>query len=356
LTDCVLHIGLEKTGTTSLQATLANNRARLAEQGILYPVSLGERSHVKAYMFASQSGPDPMKAQFGLTGADDVEVFREMLADNLAREIENARPRLVCVSNEHCSSRLLALEEIERLKSLIERHCERTTIVVYLRAQGEMLRSSYSTYLKTGGTGPFGPPNPVEIAGKYDHEAILDRWAAVFGRQALDVRLFDPAHLVGSDVVTDFIGHLDPALAIDEFEISAPLNHSLGSVGAEFLREMNRLVPYLTEGALNPLRGNLHDLIANFADDIPFEGVQAVCDALDEDMSAANERVRRRYFPQIGAPVFKPATWPEASEGFDRDAARAKLIAHIWKAKQGQVLDLRAALLRAQRQKDATRG
>ena len=33
----VLHIGTHKTATTTLQDTLATNRALLAEQGIVYP-------------------------------------------------------------------------------------------------------------------------------------------------------------------------------------------------------------------------------------------------------------------------------------------------------------------------------
>ncbi|HEX5860251.1 MAG TPA: hypothetical protein VFY58_00315, partial [Nocardioides sp.] len=43
----VLHIGMGKTGTTSIQGWLHRNRERLAERGILYPASPGERRHVR---------------------------------------------------------------------------------------------------------------------------------------------------------------------------------------------------------------------------------------------------------------------------------------------------------------------
>ncbi len=43
---CVLHIGLEKTGTTTIQNRLASNRERLLERGILYPRSAGRSNHL----------------------------------------------------------------------------------------------------------------------------------------------------------------------------------------------------------------------------------------------------------------------------------------------------------------------
>lgn len=38
---CYVHIGLPKTGTTSIQEFLFANHAQLKQQGYLYPVSLG---------------------------------------------------------------------------------------------------------------------------------------------------------------------------------------------------------------------------------------------------------------------------------------------------------------------------
>ena len=232
MTDCVLHIGLEKTGSTSLQATLAKNRSLLGSHGILYPASLGERNHVRAYMYASESGPDPMKVQFGLTDQDSLADFRATVSADLAREVSASQPLKLCISNEHCSSRLLKVSEIKRLQELIEPFCDKVTVVVYLRAQGDMLLSSYSTYLKTGGTRPFGSPNTVEMAGKYDHEAILERWSSVFGENALDVRLYERSN--SFDVVADFIERLEPALNPGELDCGGGTELEPRQFGAEF--------------------------------------------------------------------------------------------------------------------------
>jgi hypothetical protein len=45
---CILHIGLKKTGTTSIQRCLTKNRRQTARRGVLYPRCLGHVNHDKA--------------------------------------------------------------------------------------------------------------------------------------------------------------------------------------------------------------------------------------------------------------------------------------------------------------------
>jgi hypothetical protein len=347
-----LHIGLEKTGSTSIQATLAKNRELLLAQGVLYPRSLGERSHVKLYTFASDGDLDEIKFQCGLRDATALGEFRRGIFRDLESEISGHDPRTVCISNEHCSSRLHSLSEIERVRDLIAHCCSSVSIIIYLRAQGDSHRSAYSTYVKTGGVGPFEYPTDQLIDGRYDYDAIIEKWATVFGPDNLDVRLFDDERLAGGDVVTDFIEKLALEAPISAFSIESQRNVSLSRFSIEFLRSINKYIPYRTGSQMNPVRGNLHELVEQFGDDTPFEGDIAIMTALDQAMSAGNERIRQRYFPQMEGPLFKPtrpspvvkapiAPIPEAG---------IRLMARLWEAKQQQVLQLRQRL--EQRGKD----
>jgi len=47
----ILHIGTEKTGTTSIQLYLYENRARLARQGYLFPETCDYLSSRKLVVF-----------------------------------------------------------------------------------------------------------------------------------------------------------------------------------------------------------------------------------------------------------------------------------------------------------------
>ncbi|MEO8927082.1 MAG: hypothetical protein ABI306_07945 [Caulobacteraceae bacterium] len=343
MTECILHIGVEKTGSTSVQATLSKNRQKLRAHGVLYPEALGEKNHVKAYAFASESGVDELKSPWGLDNPAAIARFRNQLTAQLTQEVRAARPKVFCVSNEHCSSRLLARSEIERLADLLGGLADTVKVVVYLRRQGDALRSAYSTYIKTGGTDHFDLPGPEEIKRKYDYEAILGRWAAVFGEGAMDVRLFDRETLKDGDVVADFVAGL--GINPREFILEKEMNKSLGSLGLEFLRIFNARVPYTADNAFNPLRGNIQELVEQFTSGDPYEGDGAAMSAFDETMAAGNERVRARYFPNRDGPLFAPVNRAAAVAGPEAPLEGAMaLMAQVWEAKQKQVLQLRTRI------------
>jgi hypothetical protein len=339
--DCLLHIGVEKTGSTSIQITLSRNRPKLAAMGILYPQAFGEKNHVKAYAFASEDEVDELKSPFGLDGPAEVDRFREMLKNQLAQEIAAKRPRQIIISNEHCSSRLLKKSEIERLAALLHQHCASVKVVAYVRRQGDALRSAYSTYIKTGGTEPFLPPDQEEIVRKYDYEAILGRWAEVFGAENVEVRVFSRDTLASGDVVADFLTRID--LDPDQFTLVRERNKSLGRAGTEFLRRFNRLVPYTIGSEYNPARGNIQEIVEAFPDDVPYMGDPSTIARLDDDMAAANERLKARYLASQPGPLFVPtAARDEATAEADVDPDDImRVMAFVWETKQQQVLRLK---------------
>ena len=67
MTALILHIGTEKTGTTSIQEFLGINRAALAEQGLHVPEFLGARTHRwAAYMAENVDRIDHFSKELGL--------------------------------------------------------------------------------------------------------------------------------------------------------------------------------------------------------------------------------------------------------------------------------------------------
>ncbi len=346
MNDCVLHIGLEKTGTTSIQATLAANREKLSAAGILYPRCLGEKSHVRAYAYASNGPLDEIKIQCGLDRLESLETFRLTLSDELANETAAADPRLIIISNEHLSSRLLSTLEISRLKDLLSRHCRSIRVVIYLRAQGDAHRSAYSTYVKTGGADEFRAPGPRLLRDRYLYDVILQRWEQVFGPDAMDVRIYDLAAFPDGDVFLDFADLFDDLVSVPHLAREAQKNTSLDAFTLTFLRAINRYVPYKSGARLNDLRGNLHDLVEKFASGPAFEGDPQIIEAVDAAVAESNEAVRRKYFPQRSPPLFhaaEPIVAPPTAPPEISDEA-VRLMAYLWEAKQTQVLQLKRRL------------
>jgi hypothetical protein len=348
VTDCVLHIGTEKTGTSSIQATLAGNRERLLRDGVLWPRSLGEKIHARAYAYASEGAPDEIKLRCGVDGPKSLEIFRRDVARQFAEEVAATKPKTIIACNEHLSSRLQSTSEISRLRDLLSAHSQSIKVVVYLRAQGDAHRSAYSTYVKTGGTEAFHAPAPALLRDRYLYDRVLERWETVFGSDCMDVRIYDPSAFPKGDVLLDFADALDGRISLSDLVRGPHANIRLDSFSLAFLRAMNRYVPYRHGAEMNELRGNLHELVETFASGPPFEGDADIVGAIDAAVEESNEAVREKYFPNRPAPLF-PSTAHNSTRILQRpeiDDEAARLMARLWEAKQRQVLQLKQRLER----------
>jgi hypothetical protein len=200
-----LHIGTEKTGTTSIQNWGALNRDRLGAQGIFYSRALGGTNHTKIYLHAL--GPESGDPGFAAAGAKTPEARVLLVAavpEALAAEVQEAR-RLGCdrfvISNEHCHSRLTKFPAIDRLRALVTGLFDEIEIVAFLRPQIDMAVSAASTVVRAGfplRPGFFDTVTPE--APYYDLLGLYRRWTKAFGDGAVRLVPFG----AGDDVVSDF--------------------------------------------------------------------------------------------------------------------------------------------------------
>ena len=84
---CILHIGTEKTGSTSLQTALSVNREHLSERGIFYSKAAGSlNSRALAAAFCQYSSDDYL-ARLGIEGAAQHDSWRNNLLDKIRGEV-----------------------------------------------------------------------------------------------------------------------------------------------------------------------------------------------------------------------------------------------------------------------------
>ena len=103
-----LHIGTEKTGTTTIQHFFAHNRSNLLEDGFLYPYSPGEANHTKLVAFSKEKNEiqGEVRKLLGITDSEKVLQFRNEFKNELAEELAKTQAKTVIFSNNHCSSSL----------------------------------------------------------------------------------------------------------------------------------------------------------------------------------------------------------------------------------------------------------
>jgi len=341
--ELILHIGTEKTGTTSVQNFFRTNREKLAKRGVLYPVAPGQRNHTALAAAAQEiSKRDPLRKTAGLKTDEQVRKFRGKLLADLERETKAKPFKLAVMSNEHCSSRLLEDGEVQWLHDKLAKLFSKTRIVVYLRRQDDYLLSTYSTSVKSGGTQPLALPTERKVQQRYDHWDMLSRWARIFGRENVVARRFEKTALKNGDIVDDLLEAAGIELA-PAYEKPQNVNESLDGQSLEFLRLFNKFVPRFAEGDLNPVRGNIADTLSRFSDGPLLTLPERELAEFQASFADSNAKVAAEYFggarPGSDDPLFERRSDNRARvHHAPLTVERAvELGALLWQEKQAQV-------------------
>lgn len=337
----ILHIGTEKTGTSTLQAFFKENREALNAHGFHYPEFPGRINHTGLTAYAAEDGVrDDLRIDLGVEDAATLAAFRTRLETEAAAELAGHTGRTVLFSNEHCSSRLTSEAEIARLHALLTPHFDRIHVTVYLRRQDQVAVSLYSTLLKFGGDRPEILPDPSLRPDYWQYDRMLSRWAAVFGADAVVPRIFDRSALAGGSVVQDFCERWDLGTGYVEVRNA---NESLQPHAGEVLRRLNTAFPGYVGNDLNRMRGELGARIGTLFPGRGPRPSRAAAEAFYRHFEASNEAVRAHWFPDrqtLFAEDF--SAYPESEDDRAVSFEQAmEVVEALWRETQGKELDLR---------------
>lgn len=298
--QAIVHIGTEKTGTTTVQQCFGGNREVLLTSGILYPEAPANRYHnhvgLAAYA-ASDHLIDDIRRHLGINDSGTLARYRRSLESALYKEVAEVRSRIqtLVFSNEHCHSRLVSADEIVRIRNLLAPVADTISIVVYLRRQDRMAVSLYSTYLRSGGTRKAVFPDQVDMR-YFDFDRLLDMWASVFGEDAIKPRIYEPSMLENGDVVQDLAALIRQHWSPD-FGARPRTNESFSPAAQEIVRHLNER---LAQGDVRLAAHDIPALIDRMTAAFAGPGRRPAKDdaaAFYQQFRDSNERVRQRWFP-----------------------------------------------------------
>jgi hypothetical protein len=213
-----VHIGFEKTGSTSLFNTLRASREGLAAHGVLFPDI--EDVHV-ALPLALGNHSEGRKEKLKI---EDEEALAERVRRTLStleEQLAAFRGETAVISSEMLAG--LAIPALERLRDLLGRYARAVKLVAYVRHPVSQAISHSQQSVKNGHTTRAAvdvrPPRR-----HYQHR--LRQQAAAFGAENMIVRPFETASLAGGRIQSDFlsvIGWSGPAEAITTVDSNASL-------------------------------------------------------------------------------------------------------------------------------------
>jgi hypothetical protein len=151
----IVHIGTEKTGTTSLQIWMHENERALVRAGIWYCSTLGRTVNSLASVYAAgvSAGPEMLHIA-GVHDEDGLDDFRQTVAADFRAEFKKAMKSgcsAFVIRSEHLHSRVTNEQQTERLKSLWAGFDVTEEFILLLRPQADLARSLQSTAARSGG-------------------------------------------------------------------------------------------------------------------------------------------------------------------------------------------------------------
>ena len=233
----LLHIGVHKTGTTAIQAALADARPELRSAGVVYPGKLQAQHRAalavlgRPWGWNSRGGAVMDKSHF----------------TKLARKVSSTSNRVVISSEFFCEADGQTAETVvEQLGS------DRVHVVVTLRNLGRLLPSSWQQYLKYGLTTPYekwlknvfdnpgGSTATPTFWKRHDHGAVITRWAQAVGPKNLTVMVLEDVDRSAQFVAFAQMLDLSPEILVSRMDLTS--NRSMTAAEAELLVRLNKRV------------------------------------------------------------------------------------------------------------------
>jgi hypothetical protein len=186
----ILHVGTMKTGTTSIQAALADNKDVLADHGYNY---LGPpMRHSSMLEPALEAIPDPTR--------------NLIISDEGMWHFNNSRR-----------------SDTVKLAKILGAAYD-VTVLIYLRRPDSFLNSWFQQGLKSG-TGTLTMTNFLAssfVRAGMEFEKTIARFEALFGPNSIKLRAYEKSQLVDGDAVHDFLDTI--GLPVDKFDLPERAN------------------------------------------------------------------------------------------------------------------------------------
>ncbi len=278
--EIILHVGMDKTGTSAIQAFLHKNRELLLEDtGVYYPET-GLWSDYSHHPYA-----------FSLFGMNGFSV-RDFLKLSRKLDRETKGKKSVLISSE-CLFKAPTRDEFDVFTSFIRRHFSSVKVIVYLRRQDLWIESRYKHSIISGNEISLEALSRPNFC---DYKRFIDLWRDSFGAGSIVVRPYEKSQFKGGNIFSDFLSifgqKIDDRWHLPERQV----NVALGYPETEFKRFCNAVG--FNKGMVDQLNALLlaHTEISDDRNDVkllPGTRCKEICDRYKE----INRAIVQEYLP-----------------------------------------------------------
>lgn len=255
--EIIVHIGLHKTGTTSIQHSLLKNRDTLSSLGYYFPAfNIGNgimANHSRALVNLFSDNPENYKLNItsGYDTKEKCQSLSKTLLQQFSSGIKTSHHKLI-LSGEGLTT--LTEHELENLKKFLDSHLSlqgKIKVFAYLRHPVNYYQSVIQELVKSG----FGKADSFNMAmggSKSLYTKTLNKFISVFGKHSIALYRFEDT-IEDSTPDLFFFKLLEAKDNLDKI-ISVRANESLSAEAFELISAINTEQPLFINGKLNPKR------------------------------------------------------------------------------------------------------
>lgn len=237
----IMHVGTEKTGTTTIQNFLRANRNLLSNNSIFVPPpTLFGDNRAYSIPFQKRVNKDSLFL-FHSKNREDLAQKKVAMVSHLQNIFQGAKEKYGCciISSEHFSSQLTDKSEIKNAIDFYSQFYSEIEVIIYIRNQYFFAVSSYSESIKWRGFASF-----QDYIGRIDQNnpfwnshLLIENWKQVVGETKVKVAKYKEE--VEFDVLTNFLNLANIDIENMKFVYPASSNKSLKYLGVCLLRLWN---------------------------------------------------------------------------------------------------------------------
>ncbi|WP_417655389.1 hypothetical protein [Pseudoalteromonas atlantica] len=203
-----IHMGADKTGSTTLQSFMDSNRKiNESEYGIYYAPEVWQARF--ASHFSGSSKNFIHNVHSGVQNEAEILALDNAYMESLERWLEGiVNPKTLVLSYEgfHC----LTVNSLQAMREYLLKYADEVKVIYYIRAPLSYAISSKSQHIKMGlAIGDDFPISP--------YKALIQKIQKAFSKSEISIRKFSKNDLYQSDLVMDFIYSIDQGYDFKEY-------------------------------------------------------------------------------------------------------------------------------------------
>ena len=309
----VLHTGLPKTGTTSIQNTFFRCRKfLLRHHGTLYPELNENMTTPLATIFQENPADHITNKMNGIKGHEEIQKLQKQYLDAVEQEFAQKNWSTLIISAEGLSNH--SADSLKSLLDWITSYVARWKVMIVIREPISYTGSVIQQHLKGGETLEelFTSPPLPSFRGR------ISNAMKAFGSGNLDVYRFEDAVSTSIGVVGTFAKHAGlPDSAISHLNEAAVVqNESLSLKAALILDSLNRHRPFFKNGERSKQRHGREliylEQIKGQKFDIPLEVKDRIAQACGDDIEWLHQT--RKIEPYQSSSLASESSWDDAEQ------------------------------------------